>query len=260
MDYKESLKTFSEACIEHGFKKSGKIFSRCIGDAIYQIICIDKYEFIRRDSPEFSPDNYKSPYISFNFWSMYSDLMEDYFDKRIVRYLGEFYPDNLDGKKFNYKTFYGFNNHCEIMINKGLDFLDSITTQQKLLEADYQLQIAQDGCENPHKIVLSIPNYLFNRDCDKALKYLNSICARNYVNFTSSWPTPIPEEQYERYFEQEQELRDRMKDIPFLINAFTIRDDKAIRKYASECLEKNILAAKKNKVPFMDSFNPIYTV
>ena len=54
MNYSELIKEFSAMCKAHGFSKSGKTFSRCIGDGIYQNISIAENSYLSPFCAEYS--------------------------------------------------------------------------------------------------------------------------------------------------------------------------------------------------------------
>lgn len=70
---------FSALCKRYGFSQQGKVYYRCFGEGILQLITIGNREYLDPLSPERTDKHRKSNRISFYFWSMYENLPETFF-------------------------------------------------------------------------------------------------------------------------------------------------------------------------------------
>jgi len=255
MDYNRLIKEFSSLCKERGFSKKGKAFSRCIGDGIYQNITIAEKYYIDPSSPEYSSTNRKSPSIRFGFWSMYSDLSPapDFFTVIFREHGWGLFPENILGIKS--EPFMGYTRQHEIMLDKGFDLLDSITTQKQLLSVTYQLLKAEWGEYIPHLPHLAAPHALCN-EILKARDRIYSIYVQNCLTFFEKTKPLKDAAQYEEYFKKLDEFEDSTKDLTtFLYLTFKEADER--NEYMRSCLERNIQYAKENKIAFADNFEPL---
>lgn len=246
---------FASACADHGFVKHGKVFSRCIGDAIYQNISIASSEYIEPTSSKYSLASQKAPVVKIGIWSMYSDLPSFYFSDR--RYIGDFYPENLLGFRFGASTFMDFQNEYEIMLNTGFSLLDSITTQKELISQIYALQQVQYGGKLPHRLELCAPHLLCG-EYDKALSILYGIYAQNWLNFHTKNDHLKESGQYEAYINLEMIFEKDMNNITAFLRKVLGRRSTELKENILSSLERNLQLAKENQIIFASNFYPLY--
>ena len=231
---------FAELCIEYGFSKKGKAYSRCIGDGIYQnlsIVSISK----------------KSPYIKIGIWSMYSDLSPIFFNDR--KNIGSYFPENLIGNRLDSSSFMGIQNEYEIMKQTGFSILDSITTQEQLLVTIYELQKIQYGSVLPHQIELCAPHILCGEYIE-ALNHLYGIYAQNWLNFHCKYDGLKNIGHFEEYIQTENDFEHEMESVTVFLHNLLGRKDRAINAYMLDCLKENIRLAKENDIAFAKNFFP----
>lgn len=244
---------FAALCVENGFAKLGKVFSRCLGDAIYQSISIASSDYVNSESPEYTPTSKKSPCIRIGIWSMYSNLPAFYFSDR--RFIGEFYPENFMGASFGTSTFMGFASECEIMRKIGFQALNSITTQKQLIDITYKLQQAQYGSVLPHQLFLCAPLILCG-EYSTALNQLYGIYAQNWLNFHAENDHLKNEGRLDEYIEYESSLQKNMQEITTFLHIMIGKRHTDIKAYLISCLNNNIQFANKHSVAFCDNFLP----
>lgn len=255
MNYTKLIKEFSELCKARGFSKKGKAFSRCIGDGIYQNITYTEKYYIDTDSPEYSDANRKSPSISFGCWSMYSDIYPEQFTPFGREHSGLLSPEMIIGK--NPKNYFkGFGSQYKIMVEQGLDLLDSITTQEQLLSVTYKLISVQYGDSFPHMSELAIPHIICG-ERNKALDRLYSIYVRSCINFFDKYRHLKESGQYDKYIEKLNEHEASIEMYTLFINRIVCNREDELKEYMLSYLERNIQYAKENKIAFADNFAPL---
>ena len=251
MKVASTINEFDSLCTKHGFGKHGKIFSRCIGDGIFQSISIVSSDYLNPESPEYTSVRKKTPYIRIGIWSMYSNLPEFYFSDR--RYIGEFYPENFMGVSFSRETFMGFTKEYEIMSTIGFQTLDSITTQKQLVEITFKLQNAQYGFIPPHQLLLCAPLFLIGEQ-SSALNLLYGLYAQGWLNFHAKNDHLKEKGQIDEYLRLEHACQASMQDTSYFLHMIIGKRNKDIRTYLTSCLKKNVQLAKNEAIPFCDNF------
>lgn len=137
-------RTFATICLNHGFARlAPRFYSRCIGDGVYQTIFTGFKKYIDTDSPNYSAQNRKSYYISIGLRSIYSRYDESIFIPG--KDCGGYRPTDFRKKARNSDPFNGIEDEYAIMAEGGFDILDSIDTQESLLNWWDQIQISDTG-------------------------------------------------------------------------------------------------------------------
>ena len=140
----ENEREFSKMCIKHGFLcRAPRFYVRCIGDGIYQTIYTGFKKYIPPDSPSYSPEKRKSYYISIGIRSLYSQYDERVFSSD--KDSGGYSPADLNKKCKHSGLFHGIESDYRYMDCGGFNVLDTITTQEKLLEWWDAIQVIDTG-------------------------------------------------------------------------------------------------------------------
>lgn len=254
MDIHLSKQEFAQICKEHGFSRHGNVFSRCIGDAIFQNISLASSDYMNPSSPEYTTTRRKSPYIKIGCWSLYSNLQAFYFEDR--KYIGTFFPENFRGLKFCRDTFMGLQNQYQIMITDVFRDLDAMTTQRQLINMSYALQKAQYSFTKPHQIDLCIPHIICG-EYEGALKHLYSLYAVNWLGFHMEHDHLKENGQLQEYIKQETLFDDKQAYITMLLKLVLGKKQAELKKLANVHLMRNIELARKNKIAFSENFFPL---
>lgn len=155
---------FAKICMSRGFlRRAPRFYARCIGDGIYQTIYTGFRKYIHVDSPNYSVENRKSYYVSIGLRSMYSHYDEHIFanDKDS----GGYTPADLCNKSKYSGPFNGIEEDYNYMTDEGFDILDTIATQEKLLEWWDAVQVIDTG-RRIHDIHLVEPLLLCGKQHD----------------------------------------------------------------------------------------------
>ena len=246
------ISKFTSACIKHGFSKKGRVFSRCIGNAIYQNLSIDMSDCVTANSSEGFHARRKVPFIRIGIWSMYSNLPSFYFTDR--KHIGSFYPENLKGTRFDARAFMGIHGELEIMLSTGFDFLNSITTQERLIEITHTLQYVQHGFVLPHQLELCAPYILCNKYAE-ALNHLYGIYAQNWLNFHAKYDNYKNSGLFDEYIKRENDFESEMHHITSLLYNILGQKKEEINAYLCTCLRENVRLAQENNIAFSDNFH-----
>lgn len=174
---------FGQMCISRGFARlAPRFYARCIGDGVYQTIYTGFRKYIDTDSPNYSSENRKSYYVSIGLRSLYSNYGEHIFasDKDS----GGYRPVNLCKKGKYSGPFNGIEEDYNFMEQEGFDVLDSIDTQEKLLEWWNMVQIIDAG-QRIHDIHLVEPFLLCGngRDAEYEISVSFIHCMDAYVSY-----------------------------------------------------------------------------
>lgn len=253
MIYNGLIREFTIMCNDYGFAKHGKVYSRCIGDAIYQNISINSLEYLPQNSPEYTPYNKKSPCIKFEMWSMYSDLHIMCFSDR--NRIGRFWPENIQGHSFTRDIFLGFENQVEIMRTVGFPLLNSVISQEKLIETMCCLQQAEYGYLLPHQFYLCAP-YILCGEEPQALNHLYSLYAQSWLNFHKKHDHLKVEGQTHKYIELELRQEKDLENVSNLLQMVLGNQKVLLNAYFRDCLKRNIELVEKYRIPISNDFAP----
>lgn len=244
---------FSAICKERGFTKRKSVYSRCIGDGVYQNLFIGDKAFMNPSSPEYTNTHRKSQYISIRFWSMYSNVPEFFYTEG--EHIGVFTPENLLGQRFSSDTFFGIQAEYQIMLTKGFDFLDSIVTQKKLLDAVIQLQSVEFSQPIPHDTQLCAP-YLICGEPNEAYNRLNALYTQNWTAFHCNYDLLRKQGHIREYLEKEDEYLEHTAPTVELLNLVLGKDNRRIQQYLRDCFQRNVRLAQENGISFAADFAP----
>lgn len=248
------MKEFIALCKEHGFSRKGKVFSRCIGDAVYQNITLTDTAYINPFSEAYTTTHRKSPYISIGFWSMYSDLHPDYLTDR--RHIGSFTPENIMGVKFLTKNFMGFADEYEIMCSCGFDLLDGMLTQRALLDTFFELYRSEFDSRPINEVLLAEP-FLYCGEREEAIIQLNGIYAQNWDSFHAKYDYLKAEKRYEEYLQIETEYEEKLRNVDMLTALALGKRHEEIQAYLTANLRRNEKLAKENGIAFASNYKPL---
>ena len=254
MEEVTTTKNFSPICIERGFTKRKNVYSRCIGDGIFQNLSFSPRRYnIDPKSPEYTDRHQKSYTLEINFWSMYADLPEEYFSDG--RYYGNYGPVNFLGKRVNSLPFYGLRTDYQIMIEKGFDFLDSVNTQRKLLDAIDRLDGIEFGGLLPHRTELCAP-YLICGDWLSAYSRLTGQYTQSWLAFHSR-NDHLRDTDPMQYLQKEAALEQKLEPSLYLLNIVLGKNKDKIVAYLRDCFCRNLHYAQKNNIAFSKDFAPL---
>ena len=253
-----TTREFSKMCRQRGFSQKGKVFLRCVGDGILQIITTSGREYIWPTSPEYSSDHRKSNYIGIDMCSMYSVVPSYFyqFEEHIARYR----PDYILGERGAF--FMGIQHEYQIMMEKGFDFLDSIKTQQQLLDAILSWEVIQSSRPG-------IPGEpIFNNTrlcapfliCGDYLSALHRLCGAGFYawsHFLDNNKALRTPEKMELYLQKELEFEREMQESVELINPILGRNKEKLKFLLGSYFQNNFSLAKENGVCFSDDFHPV---
>lgn len=241
---------FKQECTQRGFYKNRNVFSRCVGDGIYQNISLAEKSNV--SSAVSTQKNGKmSPYIKLGFWSMYSNLPAIYFTER--EHIGKYMPENIIGQRFCSKTFRGIDVECQIMLEKGFDYLDSMKTQRTLLDASNSLNKAQYGIPVLHEVELVAPHLICSERAE-ALNHLYGHYAQYWLSFHANHDHLRSAGDYQQYIDSEIQHEDSNRYNTEFLKLVLGGNQIQIRQYLSACFEKNVKLAKMQGIPFLEDF------
>ena len=249
-----TAKEFSALCRANGFSRKGKVFSRCIGDGIFQNISLEQSDYISMESPERTEKHRKSTYIMFDFWSMYHNIPDYFFTE--TKYLGEWAPEVLLRQCPNRTPFMGTQHHYRIMIEKGFDFLNSIRTQRDLLDAMLQMEIVEYGRPLYHNVKLCEP-FLICGENKEAIYRLNGMIMQNCSAFHSKFDHLRREGNTEEYFRYLDEHQEKINKLMKLSWACILDKKDVILERLQTNFQRNYQLAKENKIAFSEDFHAV---
>lgn len=255
MEHEITSKEFTFLCKKHGFCKHNNVYSRCIGDGIFQNLSLAEKTYVANGNSTHIKTNSKSVYIKIGFWSMYADIPPWFFAER--QHIGEFTPENLAGSRFCRSSFQGIQNEYRIMSDCGFTFLDNITTQRALLNATYLLNKTQYGILLPHQQYLCAPHYICGEYIE-ALNHLYALYAQSNLNFHSNYNILRDTGKAEEYLKKEIEFEKSIQTSTYFLKLLLGKNESQIKAYLYSCLESNIRLAKENGIIFSEGFSPCY--
>lgn len=218
---------------------------RCIGDGVLQLITTA--------DTAYTVSVEKSNYIGINLWSMYADLKEYYF--QYDKHLGGYIPENIVGQK-NFSSFHGIQSEYQIMIETGFDFLDSITTQQKLIDSVLYLQTMRSG-EPLHWYTELCAPLLICGNYAEALSRLCGLYTQNISAFLEKSSDLRCVEHAEQYIQKELAFENEIKHRFDLLYPVLGKNKGKIKYLLKSYFERNFSLAKENGIPFSDNFCPL---
>lgn len=238
MEQTMTAREFSSMCKDRGFIHKKKSFYRCIGDGVYQTIYTGDSCFIDTSSPWYSSTHRRSNYISIGIYSVYSSLPEYWFNPSYGK--GEIDPENIVGKRDQH--FQGIQEHYHIMESAGFDFLDSITSQRKMIEAIERICEAQQVNALSRSSVMCIP-YLLCGEKEKALCVVNAALENpHFMEWcTTTWEgDPKAEDKkagLQEYLDLQEAIYSKEK-LQILINKYYLQNLEYADRYGIPIFEK----------------------
>lgn len=248
----DMYKEFADMCVERGFSKHRKVFTRCVGDGVIQNITISQKCYVDPHSSEYSSETRKAPIISFWCGSMYSNYPDKWFNDR--RYLGWYYPENIMG--IRNISFQGFKNQFEIMQVKGFDLLDSITTQEQLVRISSELQEIEYSGRYLYDYHICAP-LVICKNYHEATSILFNIYAYDWMSFKEKYDYLINNGQYEEYIQKEKEFDGNKKELKTYIYRVLGNRYDDLKVFFESNLKNNVEHLKHNKIAFSKDFKPL---
>lgn len=227
------------ACKKRGFAITNKkVLSRYIGDGILQQIYYGDNEHI---------------WIGIN--SMYSDLPEWQVWRNIPFTL--YLPKHLHGIAVdrNTETESSYREEdISLLINGGLDILDTITTQEKLIQFANLIE-----SQNTNKIPMHYNRHLYGAyiQCDMMDVLMNEVCY-DYVDIVSSFRRSkentalLVNGQHEQFVAKYLDLDREVSTLYELCSALQLSDNEFLRQYAQRNLERNLEQIRNRYIPIIE--------
>ena len=244
---------FSALCKRYGFSQQGKVYYRCFGEGILQLITIGNREYLDPLSPERTDKHRKSNRISFYFWSMYENLPEAFFNN--AQYFIGIYPEQLIEKKIN-PAFMGLQEQYKLMVSHGFPYLDSIKTQKDLISSVLDHEMMESSTPNYMNSEMVSAFLLCNKP-KEALLRLACLHVQNYSVFHENNRDLRETKMYDEYFEKLDMLQSRMAYRDCLIWDILLERWDSIKEKLHQNFLRNCEWANKYKFAFSDNFSPI---
>ena len=150
----------------------------------------------------------------------------------------------------------GVQSHYCIMIERGLDFLDSINTQKKLIDAIIKLETFECGSPLFHRVELCEP-FIICEEYQEAIYRLNGMIMQNYSAFHSNCDHLKCEGNLDEYVRRLDEYYAKIKPMENLSWACILNKKDKILEWLKSNFYRNYQLAKENKIAFSDDFKPI---
>ncbi len=223
------FRAFRRQCIEHGFISKKQCFFRCVGDGVYQTIRVNESCFVDPFSPFYNASQRRSKRVVLGLFSIYAKLPEDWFNPRFGA--GTIDARNIIGCKDS--PFLGFQDHVAIMESRGFDYLDSIDTQRKLIDAVEKLSEFQPSLRFWQ--TMCVPYYICH-EREKAQQIVDSNLSNEAF---IKWCTERKENDPKAELKQ-SELSG------WLALSEALQSEAQMKQYIRENLARNAEYAKKN--------------
>ena len=167
---------FSEACKDRGFTQCGKSYMRVIGDGVFQHILPDFKERLHSSAPGYSQKHRYEPRILIYIKSMYARYDDLYISIDQTTGFSLNIPRLLDRKD---AAFMGATVEMERMLNEGLDVLDTITSQNQIIEIMDQL-VNGENIDGPRYSTQLYDIYLYCGEFYKARLAIETEFSENF--------------------------------------------------------------------------------
>lgn len=235
---------FSKLCTSRGFARlATRFYARCIGDGVYQTIYTGFREYVDPPPANGSATSRKSYYISVGILSIYSNHQEFMF---IPGRAPGNRPSQLLSKSRHIGMFNGIEEEYAIMETAGFDILDTVDTQEAMLDLYEKIEVCDDG-EVIHDLALAEPFLLCGRQKDAKIEISTSIahCVSVYDSYTSR----VEAGMQARDASYEQRIRDDLAHMMVLWNLCLGKRDPEIDEYIAENYHRNLAWIRKYGVP-----------
>ena len=176
---------FKKLCETHGFARlAPHFYARCYGDGVYQTIFTGFKEYLCPASASYSENCRKSNYISIGIRSMYSCYNEDIFVPG--KNAGGYRPADFLNKRKNSVPFNGIDEEYDIMNAVGFEILDTIATQESLIEWWRAVHVTDTG-KHIHDFQLVAPlilcEYIDDAETEICVSYMQHMSSlQSYLN------------------------------------------------------------------------------
>ena len=167
---------FSKECEMRGFTRYGKSYMRVVGDGVFQHILLGFKERLHSSAPVYSQNHRYEPRILIYLKSMYARYDDVYVSIDSTTSFSLTVPQLLDKQD---APFIGAAPEMERMLNEGLDILDTITSQNQIIE--YLEPLTYNKAENQQCYSTQLYDmYLYCEEFYKARMAIETEFAQNY--------------------------------------------------------------------------------
>lgn len=245
MKVEQTARAFAQICKSNGFVQKKKTFYKLCGDGVLQIISAEeKRSPCRTSSTGSSGTPSKTLSISFDLYSIYDHIQAFKLiaDSRIPRQFSpyDFYED-ADCMADEPRTDY------ERMMERGFSLLETVTTQEALLDTIEKLSLAHD--EVPYYDTDLCGLYLLNGKPKRAWELISG-------SFTHSWSAfqrtheRLRREDPAAYVKLESAKIDEFTPLVNLWYAILTDNQREIKRYTQENYARNMeLLARYDILP-----------
>ena len=167
---------FSRECKNRGFIRCGKSYMRVVGDGVFQHILLGFKERLHSSAPGYSQNHRYEPRILIFLKSMYAQYDSLYISIDCTTGFSLTVPQLLDKQD---AAFMGAAAERERMLIEGLDVLDTITSQQQIIE--YLEPLVYNESEGQQLYSTQLYDvYLYCENFYKARMAIQTEFAQNY--------------------------------------------------------------------------------
>ena len=230
-----NTKNLTEQCIRLGFSLTNEnTLSRCIGDGVLQqIYCGDRE----------------------NIWvgltSMYSELPDIFWNSKVP--FTTYLPKNLHRMPVLHFEVGSQKDDILLLMDGGLEVLDNITTQERLIEFALQTNSIQSKTAHLHNSRFW-GAYI---KCGMTDELMYEVC-HDYTDCCEAFRrkkeniTLVKNRQCVRFFENYLVFDKKMSKLSALWHALLLNDFGFLKQYAYENFQRNLKQAKVHKIPVLD--------
>lgn len=191
-------KIITQLLCDHGFKRRGAAYFRVYGDGVFQVL---KYVTER---------TCKGLMLRIGLNSMYSEMQPQWFTSsnclvrhELAKVIGERYTANLGDLSNGFVLqAYSLEQQLQILEQYGVHFLNSMGTQQQLLEKVHQLETAWGGSVRWNDSTKIAP-YLVTNNLQMAEKVVDAILDQHVIASNVN-QKHMPEEVYLEWKKREE--------------------------------------------------------
>lgn len=243
---------FKKECISNGFANlAPNYFARCVGDGIFQTIYTGFKQYISTDSSNYHVQRPKDYYISIGLYSMYTQWPEHVFVPG--RNCGGYIPNNFVGTAD--EPFEGIEREYIKMLDSGFSVLDSLNSQEKLLEFRNKVMLSSRN-SRIHSFDLVGP-YLVCGNIEDALFEINHQYTHSVVGFFRENDCLLSLGETKKYLSELSALKERLNEAECLWVALISSKYDFVHSYLNETFERNCVLARKNNIPFSSDFHKV---
>lgn len=216
---------------------------------MFQTIYTGFRQYVSTKAPSYSANHRKDYYISIGLYSMYSHWPEHIFVPG--RNCGGYEPCNLLDDTT--KPFDGIEQEYTQMLDRGLDVLNSLDTQEKILAIRNRTMItARKG--RVHSFDLVGP-YLACGKIEDALFEIDHQYTHSVIGFFRTTDCLLTAGANQTYLAELSALRERLCEAEHLWVALISCNYDVIWAYLEDTFERNCALARQNGIPFHPDFH-----